>query len=76
MEKALGEGVVSNTLLSVTPAFEISEQVSLGVMGLAFLQGRMNQPAAKPGPVSMLTQKKFANFTHSLEFLVFIKQGM
>lgn len=37
MEKTLREGVVLNTLLSVTPTFEISEQLSIGVMGLAFL---------------------------------------
>lgn len=67
--KNTGEGVVANTLLSATSTFEISEQVSTGVMGLAFLQERMNQP----GPVSMFTQKKFANFIHSLEFVVFIK---
>lgn len=69
MEKTLGEGVVSNTLHSATSTFEISEQVSVDVLGLAFLQERMNQP----GPVSMFTQKKFANFTQSLEFVVFIK---
>lgn len=41
MEKTLGEAVVSNTLLSVTSPFEISEQISeeisVGVMALAFL---------------------------------------
>lgn len=29
----------------------------------------MNQPATKPGPISKFTQKKFVDFTHSLEFV-------